>query len=288
LAAAPHPVMLAMGGFTEMKLSWAPDAERLLGRVPFFVRHRVRKKVEEEVAAGGRAQVTVADLEESKRRHLQRLSEGVKGYTLETCFGGSGCQNAVVTSTELVPRLEQLLEQAGLLSFLRSRLGEKLKLHHQFRVTVSDCPNACSQPQIKDVGIIGEAEMSCEPDACTGCGECAAVCEESAVILNEGRLLGIDPERCVRCGACARVCPPQALRNGFATYRVLVGGKLGRHPQLAVELARGLDTNQVVALVSRIVETYKANALSGERLGALVNRLGWDGFREAVMPKASF
>jgi dissimilatory sulfite reductase (desulfoviridin) alpha/beta subunit len=44
----------------------------------------------------------------------------------------------------------------------------------------------------------------------------------------------------------------------------------------------------VVALVSRIVESYKANALSGERLGALVNRLGWDGFREAVMPKASF
>jgi anaerobic sulfite reductase subunit C len=280
--------MLAMGGFTEMKVSWAPDAEKLLGRVPFFVRHRVRKKVEEEVAAGGRAQVTVADLEESKRRHLQRLSEGVKGYTLETCFGGSGCQNALVTSTELVPRLEQLLEQAGLLSFLRSRLGEKLKLHHQFRVTVSDCPNACSQPQIKDVGIIGEAEMSCDPDACTGCGECAAVCEESAVILNEGRLLGTDPERCVRCAACARVCPPQALRNDFATYRVLVGGKLGRHPQLAVELARGLDTDQVVALVSRIVEIYKANALSGERLGTIVKRLGWDGFREAVMPKASF
>jgi anaerobic sulfite reductase subunit C len=279
--------MLAMGGSTEMKVSWAPDAEKLLGRVPFFVRHRVRKKVEEEVAAAGRTRVTVADLEESKRRHLQRLSEGVKGYTLETCFGGSGCQNAVVTSTELVPRLEQLLDQAGLLSFLRSRLGEKLKLHHQFRVTVSDCPNACSQPQIKDVGIIGEAEMSCDPDACTGCGECAAVCEESAVILSEGRLLGTDPKRCVRCGACAGVCAPQALRNDGATYRVLVGGKLGRHPQLAVELARGLDTDQVVALVSRIVKTYKTNALSGERLGTLVNRLGWEEFQATVVGDAS-
>jgi anaerobic sulfite reductase subunit C len=279
--------MLAMGGIVEMKVSWEPDAEKLLGRVPFFVRHRVRKKVEEEVAASGRAQVTVADLEESKKRHLQRLSEGVKGYTLETCFGGSGCQNAVVTSAELVPRLEQLLEQAGLLAFLRSRLGERLKLHHQFRVTVSDCPNACSQPQIKDVGIIGEAKMSCDPDACTGCGECAAVCEESAVILSEGRLLGIDPERCVCCGACARVCSPQALRNDGATYRVLVGGKLGRHPRLAVALARGLDTDQVVALVSRIVETYKANALSGERLGTIVNRLGWEEFQATVVGDSS-
>jgi dissimilatory sulfite reductase (desulfoviridin) alpha/beta subunit len=271
-----------------MKLSWEPDAEKLLGRVPFFVRHRVRTRVEEEVAAAGRARVTVADVEESKRRHLQRLSEGVKGYTLETCFGGSGCQNAVVASTELVSRLEQLLERADLLSFLRSRLGENLKLHHQFRVTLADCPNSCSQPQIKDIGIIGETEVNCEPDACTGCGDCAAVCEEAAVILNEGHLLGIDSKRCVRCGACARVCPTQALRNDGGGYRVLLGGKLGRHPQLARELARGLDADQVVALVSRIVESYKANALSGERLGALVNRLGWDGFREAVMPKASF
>ncbi len=271
-----------------MRVSWAPDAEKLLGRVPFFVRHRVRKKVEEEVTAAGRTRVTAADVEESKRRHLQRLSEGVKGYTLETCFGGSGCQNAVVTSTELVSRLEQLLDQADLLSFLRSRLGEQLKLHHQFRVTLADCPNACSQPQIKDIGIIGETQVNCDPDACTGCGECAGVCEESAIVLREGHLLGIDPGGCVRCGACARVCPTQALRRDDGGYRVLVGGKLGRHPKLAREFARGLDADQVVALVSRIVKTYKAEALGGERLGTLVNRLGWDRFREAVTPKASF
>jgi dissimilatory sulfite reductase (desulfoviridin) alpha/beta subunit len=271
-----------MGGLTEMKLSWEPDAEKLLGRVPFFVRHRVRKKVEEEVTTAGRTRVTVADLEESKKRHLQRLSEGVKGYTLETCFGGSGCQNAAVRSVELVSRLEQLLERADLLSFLHGRLREKLKLHHQFRLTVSDCPNSCSQPQIKDIGIVGEAEVSCDPDACTGCGECAVVCEESAVTLNMGHLVGIDPERCMRCGACARVCAPQALRSDLGRYRVLVGGKLGRHPQLALEFARGLDADQVVALVSRIVRAYKANALSGERLGALINRLGWGEFQAMV------
>ena len=30
---------------------------------------------------------------------------------------------------------------------------EDLKFHHEFRVTVADCPNSCSQPQIKDIGI---------------------------------------------------------------------------------------------------------------------------------------
>jgi anaerobic sulfite reductase subunit C len=266
-----------------MKVTWNADAEQVLRRVPFFVRHRVRKKVEEDVAAAGRSRVTVADLEESKKRQLQRLSEGVKGYTLETCFGGSGCQNAVGASAELVSRLEEFLERADLLSFLRNHLGERLKLHHQFRVTLADCPNSCSQPQVKDIGIIGEVEVQCEPGACSGCGECGAVCEESAVALDNDRLVRIDCESCVRCGACARGCPTAALKNGRASYRILMGGKLGRHPQLARELARGLDADQVVALVSRIVEAYKAGARQGERLGAVINRIGWDDFRTRIL-----
>jgi anaerobic sulfite reductase subunit C len=267
-----------------MTIGWDRDAEQLLRRVPFFVRHRVRQKVEEDVTAAGRSRVTVADLEESKKRRLQRLSEGTKGYTLETCFGGSGCQNAVVVSAELVPRLEELLERADLLSFLRNHLGEKLKLHHQLRVTLADCPNSCSQPQIKDIGIIGEAEVTCAPEACTGCGECTAACEDSAVTLKDDRLVGIDRESCARCGACARLCPTAALKTGRGSHRVLVGGKLGRHPQLARELARGLDADQVAALVSRIVAVYKANARKGERLGAVINRIGWDRVKTLVAP----
>jgi len=266
-----------------MTIGWDGDAEQLLRRVPFFVRHRVRKKVEEDVTAAGRSRVTVADLEESKRRQLQRLSEGVKGYTLETCFGGSGCQNAVVVSAELVSRLEELLERADLLSFLRTHFGERLKLHHQCRVTLADCPNSCSQPQIKDIGIMGEVDVRCELDECNGCGECRSVCEESAICWEKDRLAGIDSARCVRCGACARVCPVGALKNGTGSYRILLGGKLGRHPQLGRELARGLDANQVVELVSRIIKLYKASAVKGERLGVLTNRIGWDRFKTLVI-----
>lgn len=287
LADAAPPVMFRPGGCAALKIGWDRDAEKLLRRVPFFVRHRVRRKVEEDVAAAGRGRVTVADLEESKRRQLQRLSEGVKGYTLETCFGGSGCQNSVVDSAELVSRLEELLERADFLSFLRNHLAEELKLHHQFRVTLADCPNCCSQPQIRDIGIIGEVEVRCQPEECTGCGECAAVCEESAVTLEDNRLGGIDCESCVRCGACARACPTEALESGRGSYRVLVGGKLGRHPQLARELARGLDADQVLALVSRIIEVYKATARKGERLGAVVSRLGWGGFQATVVRNSS-
>ncbi len=266
-----------------MKVTWDSEAENTLRRVPFFVRHRVRKKVEDEVIAAGRNRVTQADLEESKRRQLKQLSEGVKGYSLEACFGSSGCDNAVVASADLVSNLENLLEKADLLSFLRSQLGDRLKLHHQLRVTVADCPNSCSQPQIKDVGIIGQAPVLCQPEECTACGECETVCLESAVILQDGFLIDIDEELCVECGACARVCPSDAISIAASTYRVLVGGKLGRHPQLGRELIRNLETEEVLDLVGGIVDFFKSNARSGERLGAVINRIGWEEFRKAVL-----
>ena len=266
-----------------MKMTWDNEAEKTLRRVPFFVRTKVRKKVEEEVAAAGRNRVTKTDLEESKRNHLKRLSKGVKGYSVEACFGSSGCQNAVVTSADLVSNLENLLEKADLLSFLRSQLGDHVKLHHQLRVTLADCPNACSQPQIKDIGIIGQAQVSCEPEECTACGECEAVCQESAIILDDGFLVSIEEDLCVECGACAWVCPSSAISTTANNYRILVGGKLGRHPQLARDLTSNLDAEQVLDLVGGIVDFFKVNANPGERLGALVNRVGWEKFKQSVL-----
>ena len=266
-----------------MNMSWDSEAEKTLRRVPFFVRTKVRKKVEEEVAAAGRNRVTKTDLEESKRKHMKSLSEDIRGYSLEACFGSSGCHNAVVASADLVSNLENLLEKADLLTFLRSSLGERLKLHHQLRVTIADCPNSCSQPQIKDIGIIGQAELSCDPNECTGCGECEVVCEESAILLEDGFLVSIDEDLCVECGACARVCPSSAIDISANTYKILVGGKLGRHPQLARELTASLDGDQVQVLVGEIVDFFKANANSGERLGALINRVGWKEFKGAVL-----
>ena len=71
------------------------------------------------------------------------MQSEVKGYQVDACFGPSGCPNAIAPSHELVERIGDLLEQADFLGFLKARGIKELKFHHEFRVTLADCPNAC-------------------------------------------------------------------------------------------------------------------------------------------------
>lgn len=53
------------------------------------------------------------------------------------------------------------------------------------------------------------------PDACTGCGACAALCRFNAVAPQEytagGTVYAIDPVSCEGCGVCVRFCPARAI-----------------------------------------------------------------------------
>ncbi|MGD9332960.1 MAG: sulfite reductase, partial [Desulfobacterales bacterium] len=43
-------------------MKWAPEAEKAIKKVPFFVRKRVRARVEKEAEAGGKPVVTLAEV----------------------------------------------------------------------------------------------------------------------------------------------------------------------------------------------------------------------------------
>ena len=43
-------------------MEWTPEAETAIKKVPFFVRKRVRARVEKEAAAGNRPRVSLADV----------------------------------------------------------------------------------------------------------------------------------------------------------------------------------------------------------------------------------
>lgn len=141
-------------------MKWTKDAKDDLSRVPFFVRKRVKRRVEEEAVRCGSNQVTIKHVRTCRERFLNRMEEEVRGFQVESCFGPGGCPNRAINSDGLTEQLEQKLAGRNLKVFLKERVKGPLKMHHEFRISISDCPNACSRPQIVDLGIIG----ACRPE----------------------------------------------------------------------------------------------------------------------------
>lgn len=260
-------------------MNWEPEAEAAIKKVPFFVRKRVRAKVEKAAQKKGLPVVTLAHVKAVKAGYLKNMEAEVKGYQLDACFGESGCPNRVVDAGRLMTRIEKKLKEADLRGFLKSRVSGKLKFHHEFRVTIADCPNSCPQPQIKDLGIIGACLPEITAEACSMCEACVEACREDAVTLDTSDSSPrIDAERCLYCGKCFKVCPTGTLVKGPCGFRVQLGGKLGRHPRLARELPGIFSEDEVLEILEACLAFYKERTKTGERFGELLGDTEFEDF----------
>jgi len=252
-------------------MKWMPEAEEAIKKVPFFVRKRVRARVEKEAHETGKPVVSLADVRATQARYLTSMSSEIKGYQIETCFGPSGCPNRAIISDHLVNQIEADIEKADLLSFLKQAVKGDLKFHHEFRITLADCPNACSQPQIKDIGIIGACAPVVTDEPCSLCEACVEACKEDAISLDpEKEVPVIDDNLCLKCGKCMPVCPTGSLVEGQKGYRVQLGGKLGRHPQLAKELPGVYSEEQVRKIIQDCIRYYKQLSQNGKRFAEIL------------------
>jgi anaerobic sulfite reductase subunit C len=255
----------------EHAMQWTAEAEQAVRKIPFFVRKKVRASIEAEAARSESARVTMAHVQAVRARYLDRMSEAVKGFRLDTCFGAGGCPNRARESDALAERIGHLLRQADILGLLKERVRGELKFHHEFRVSIADCPNACSQPQIQDIGIVGAALPRVTAEPCTGCNACVEACREGAVErAGDTEPPRIDPDLCLACGACMKACPSGTLAVGQSGYRVLLGGKLGRHPRLARALTGLFSEAEVLSIVRFCLAYYKKKSLCGERFAQLL------------------
>ena len=256
-------------------MQWDKDAEEAIGKVPFFVRKRVRNRVEAEAQQAGAARVTMTHVTACRQRYLHHQEDEVQGFTVESCFGQSGCPNRIDTGEDLTKRLEPLLRTHNLREFMQSRVSGPLKLHHEFRITLADCPNGCSRPQIVDIGLISASLPTLGDAPCSECGACREACKEEAITLAEHGPPHFDWQHCLACGQCARACPTGTIAQGLTGYRILLGGKLGRHPQLGQELSGIFSPETTLAIIETCLTHFKTENMQGERFGEVLNRTGF-------------
>ncbi len=100
-----------------------------------------------------------------------------------------------------------------------------MELPSKFKMGVSGCPNSCSEPGIKDLGIMG-------------------------------------------------------MPKG---YTIMIGGSASARPRLADTLVQGVPQEEVLPLVDKIIAYYQANANKYERLGRMIDRLGFEKVKQDLL-----
>lgn len=154
--------------------------------------------------------------------------------------------------------------------------------HHKFKISFSGCPIDCFRTREMDLGFQGMAEPRLVEDLCTGCELCVRNCEDHALKMENG-LPVRDPDRCNGCGDCIKVCPMDAMVAARKGWLVRVGGKHGKHPIFAYEVASYVSDEEVYSLIERTLEWYRTNGEGRERIGATIIRVGLKKYLDEVV-----
>ena len=87
-------------------------------------------------------------------------------------------------------------------------------------------------------------------------------------------------------------CPNSCAENHFRDiglmgtpkgFKVQVGGKGGMKPRIADTLYDHVDEEDLLPIIDKIIKTYKTLAKKHERLGAVIDRVGIEAFKEQVL-----
>ena len=87
---------------------------------------------------------------------------------------------------------------------------------------------------------------------------------------------------------CSNCCSDSWMKDigFFGTddgFTAVVGGKGGGTPKPGRKIADGLTAEQAIALARKVIAFYRENGLAPERLGATIERVGFDTFEKAVI-----
>lgn len=199
-------------------------------------------------------------------------------FSVDVCRGGKSdddCHFALYVAADFSGRIEEVVNNSGWPVFIEEKLGNEMRGHHAFKIRASACPNGCTKPHVADIGLIRACVPVFDHKECIGCGECVKSCPDDALSLNGDRVV-ITREKCLVCGQCIGACPVEIISCARNGWRVLMGGRLGRHPRLGVELPGVYTSEEVLELIDKTLKVYMENYEHGKRFGLIFDKIGFD------------
>jgi len=217
--------------------------------------------------------VKLEDAEEASSE-LEKLgisggSSGKKVRAVVACQGNKVCKHGLIDCQKLACMIDE--------KYFGEAVPKKLK------IAVTGCPSSCVRPQENDFGIMGTVKPELLEENCVGCGLCEKACKVRAITVLDEKAC-IDPEKCILCGACIAACRKDALRAEKTGCTIFVGGHGGRQPRHGTKLLELADEKQLFSILEKTFEYYRREGLDGERFGDLLERLGFEKYREEVLP----
>ena len=83
---------------------------------------------------------------------------------------------------------------------------------------------------------------------------------------------------------CAETCIKDIGLVGMKKgWRLLVGGNGGGRPRLSKELVRDISDDDAFTIIDTIISYYKENAKKNQRLGAMIEKLEFDTFKNEIL-----
>lgn len=197
--------------------------------------------------------------------------------SINICRGtcGGECRFSLFVEKDFSSRVEKTINDSGWPDFLRKRYGDKINRHKAFSVSGAACPNGCSRPHIADIGLIRACVPVIDHENCIQCEECVRSCPDEAMEMVEGKIV-ITREKCLLCGVCANSCPAEVISCSRSGWRVLAGGRLGRHPRLGTELPGVYTSDEALGIIANGLRIWMDNYEERKRFGWVMDRIGYE------------
>lgn len=148
------------------------------------------------------------------------------------------------------------------------------------------------------------AELGCKPESfiaksvravamCPGKPDCPMAQQDSTALglALDSEFFGQEVPGKVRIGVsgCPNCCAEVFVKDiglfGLPKgFTLVVGGNAGRHAQVGKIVGENIPAEEVPAIVRAILAYYRQHGRTKERLGQMIDRLGWDDFLTATIP----